>query len=209
MTFVENIFVLLAAPLLACLPFVRGRSRVMAISILCGMTCCLLSAYVNAFFIGRVGVGEVTGAVEVAPVVEETIKLLPILFYLLVLEPQVEDAELAIVAVSVSVGFATLESGLYLATGELSTPAILALRGLGTSMMHLTSGVLVGYGLTRVWTRPWLKVAGTAGLLCLAMTFHGLYNVLVAAGGAAQVVAVCLPAMTLASMLLVRLKRRG
>lgn len=205
MTFVENIFVLLAAPLLACLPFVKGRSRVMAIFMLCGMTCCLLSAYVNAFFIGWVGAGEVAGAVEVAPVVEETIKLLPILFYLLVLEPQVEDAELAIVAVSV--GFATLESGLYLATGELTTPALLALRGMGTSMMHLTTGVLVGYGLTRVWTRPWLKVAGTTGLLCLAMTFHGLYNVLVAAGDVAQTMAVCLPLLTLASVLLMRLRQ--
>lgn len=205
MTFVENIFVLLAAPLLACLPFVKGRPRVMATFMLCGMVCCLLSSYVNAFFVGWVGADEVSGAVEVAPVVEEAIKLLPILFYLLVLEPQVEDAGLAIVALSV--GFATLESGLYLATGDLTTPAMLALRGLGTSMMHLTSGVLMRYGLTRVWTRPWLKVAGTSGLLCLAMTFHGLYNLLVAAGGAAQVMAVCLPAMTLALVLLVRLAR--
>ena len=204
MTFVENIFVLLAAPLLACLAFVRGRPRVMAIFMLCGMVSCLLSAYVNAFFMGWVGADGVAGAVEVAPVVEEAVKLLPILFYLLVLDPKVEDANLAVVALSV--GFATLESGLYLASGELSTPVVLALRGLGTSMMHLTSGVMVGYGLMRVWRRPWLKVAGCFGLLCLAITFHGLYNVLVAAGDAAQVVAVCLPALTLALLLALRLR---
>jgi len=195
MTYIENIFVMLATPLLASLLVVEGRPRLTTISMLNGMACCLLSAYVNMFFIQWVGAGDVAGAVEVAPVVEETIKLLPILFYLLVIEPSGEDARLAILFVAV--GFATMESGFYLANADISEPVLLAMRGLGASMMHLTCGILMGLGLTHVWAQAWLKVAGTFGLLCFVITFHGIYNLLVAAGGAAQTVAVLLPALTL------------
>ena len=50
MTYIENIFVLLAAPLVACMLCVTGRSRIMVAAMLAGMFACLLAAYVNAFF---------------------------------------------------------------------------------------------------------------------------------------------------------------
>lgn len=206
MTYVESIFVLLACPLLASLPFLEGRPRSMISLTLAGMLSCLLSAYVNAFYIRAIGVDAQVGAVEVAPLVEESIKLLPLLFYLLVFEPEMREARTAVVFVAV--GFATMESGFYLADSGLTHPMTLALRGLSASVMHLSCGVVVGYGLTRVWSRTWLKVAGTFGLLVLAMTYHGVYNLLVAAGGAAQVVAIILPMLTLVVLLVWRGQHR-
>ena len=200
--YIENIFVLLAAPLVACLFCVRGRPRAIAASLLAGMVACLLSAYVSSFVAQATGLDSVQAAVQVAPMVEETLKLLPLLFFLLVAAPKVEDVGLAFVFVAV--GFATMESGFYLGDAGMADPGMLALRGLSTAMMHLVCGVVVGYGLTRAWEHPWMRAAGTFGLLCLAMCYHGLFNLLVAAGGPAGIAAVVMPVASFAVAVLVQ-----
>ena len=207
MMYIENIFVLLAAPLVACILCVSGRSRIMVASMLAGMTACLLSAYVNAFFTQLVGGDAITGAVEIAPTVEETMKLLPLLFYLLVLEPETEDVNLAFVFVAV--GFATMESAFYLADNGVAYPGTLALRGLSTAMMHIACGVVMGYGLVRMWDHAWLRLAGGFALLCLTMIFHALYNLFVAIGGAATIAAVAMPLCTLAVLLAFSHRRKA
>lgn len=202
MTYIENIFVLLAAPVVACLVLLSGRSRIMVSALLSGMVACLFSSYLSAFFAQWVGADPVGAAVEVAPVVEETLKLLPLLFFLLVFEPIPEIAEL--VTVFIAVGFATMESGFYIAEFSVSSPLYLALRGLSAAMMHLTCGVIMAYGLLHVWKRPWFKIAGTFGMLSLVIVYHGLYNLLIAAGSSAQVVAVFFPLVTLATAVALR-----
>ena len=203
--YVENIFALLAAPLLACLFCVRGRSRAVIAFLLVGMAACLASAYVSSFVAQLVGLDAVRTAVEIAPTVEEVAKLLPLLFYFVVLGANAEDMDLAFVMVAV--GFATMESAFYLGDAGLSDPGTLLLRGLGTAMMHVACGVVVGYGLTRAWKHAWLRAAGTFGLLCLASTYHGIFNLLVAADGAARIAAVILPLATLIPLLVIRRRR--
>ena len=148
MMYIENIFVLVAAPLAACLLCVRGRPRTVVACLLVGMTACLASAYVSSFIAQMSGLDAVRTAVEIAPSVEEIAKLLPLLFYLAVLDPDMEDIDLAFIMVAV--GFATMESAFYLGDAGLSDPVTLLLRGLGTAMMHVACGVVVGFGLTRV-----------------------------------------------------------
>ena len=200
--YVENIFVLIAAPLAVCLFCVRGRPRLVVAGLLVGMTACLASSYVSSFIAQMVGLDALRTAVEIAPTVEEVLKLLPLLFFLVVMEPDADDVDLAFIMVAV--GFATMESAFYLGDAGLSDPGMLLLRGLSTAMMHLVCGVVIGYGLTRAWTYPWLRVAGTFGLLCLAMAYHGLFNILVAADGAARFAAIVLPLVTLAALLAVK-----
>ena len=60
-------------------------------------------------------------------------------------------------------------------------------------------GAIVGGGLAYVWQRTWLKIAGTCGLLGAAITFHALYNLLIAYGGAVQYTAYLLPVVILAA----------
>ena len=205
MMYIENIFVLIAAPLVACLFCVRGRPRFVVACLLVGMVSCLASAYVSSFFAQMVGLDVVRAAVEIAPTVEEVIKLLPLLFYLVVLRPDVERVDLAFIMVAV--GFATMESAFYLGDSGISEPAVLLMRGLSTAMMHLVCGVVIGYGLTRAWEYPWLRFAGTLGLLSLASAYHGLFNLLVAAGEPARVFVVVLPLVTLAILLIFRRQR--
>lgn len=202
MMFIENIFLLVAMPLVACLFCVNGRPRVIAASLLTGMTCCLLSAYVNAFIAAIVGADSVRAAVEIAPVVEEVAKLLPMLFFLQVFAPSLKEVDLAFIFLAV--GFATMESAFYLAGNGVYSPNVLAMRGLSASMMHLACGLMMAFGFTRVWPHSWLRITGTVGILSLAITYHGLYNLLIAAGGIAHTAALFVPLVTLAGILLAR-----
>ena len=200
--YIENIFLLVAMPLVACLFCGHGRPRLIAAALLAGMTCCLLSAYVNAFVAGVVGADEVRAAVEVAPVVEEVMKLLPLLFFLLVLAPTLEDVDISFVFLAV--GFATMESAFYLAGNGVEAPDVLALRGLSAAMMHLACGMMMAFGMTRVWSRAWLRATGTVGVLSLCIAYHGLYNLLIAAGSIAYMSALVVPLLTLVAILVVR-----
>ena len=130
---------------------------------------------------------------EIAPVVEEVVKLLPLLFYLLVFEPEPEQIRPAIL--TVAAGFATFENICYLIQHGAEHLGFLLIRGFGTGAMHIVCGVIVGYGLMYVWRRGWLKVAGTCGLLGVAVIFHGIYNLLIAYGGLVQYVAYALPVL--------------
>lgn len=49
MTYIENIFLCLALPLLLSLCFTRGTARRFTLFVTLGMGMCLLSAYVNGF----------------------------------------------------------------------------------------------------------------------------------------------------------------
>mgnify|MGYP000528717034 CR=1 FL=1 len=72
-------------------------------------------------------------------------------------------------------------------------------RGLGDVYKRQICGSIVGGGLAYVWQRTWLKIAGTCGLLGAAITFHAIYNLLIAYGGAAQYIAYLLPVLILAA----------
>ncbi|MEG2139152.1 MAG: hypothetical protein RRY64_10900, partial [Oscillospiraceae bacterium] len=55
-----------------------------------------------------------------------------------------------------------------------------------------------------VWKYPWLKLAGTLGLLCAAITYHAIFNLMVSAGGALQMIGYLFPIVTVCVGLLVR-----
>lgn len=125
--------------------------------------------------------------------VEEVVKLLPLLFYLLVFEPEPEKIRPAVL--TVAAGFATFENICYLIQYGVEHLGFLLIRGFGTGAMHIVCGAIVGYGLVYVWRRKWLKAAGTCGLLGVAVIFHGIYNLLIAYGGWVQYAAYALPVL--------------
>ena len=207
MTYIENIFVCVASPLLIAM-LCMGKERVrFFLFCLAGMGACLLSAYINSFFAAIYQAGNLTATAEIAPVVEEVMKLLPLLFYLTVFEPKPERIQSA--AFTVAIAFATFENICYLVHGGADDFAFITFRGLGTGAMHVICGAIIGRGLAYAWGQSWLKVAGTCGLLGAVITLHASYNLLVARGGAAQYVAYALPvAVMLAGRLLGRMIAR-
>lgn len=191
MTYIDHIYICMAAPVLIGMFFAGRRWLPDFIFIIAGMTACLLSAYINSFFAELYRADLITATAEITPVVEEVLKLLPLLFYLLVFEPENERAKVAMLTIAVS--FATFENICWLTENGAEQLDFLILRGFGTGAMHVVCGAMVSVGLVYVWRTPWLKVAGTAGLLCAAVTFHAMYNLLVGAGGTAQIIGYVMP----------------
>ena len=204
MTCIENIFICMASPLLvAALCMGRRRLRFFLFGV-AGMGVCLLSAYINTFLAAVYQADALAATVEIAPVVEEVMKLLPLLFYLLIFEPKAEQIKNA--AVITALSFATFENICYLIQNGAGHFSFIFFRGIGTGAMHVICGAIVGGGLAYVWQRTWLKIAGTCGLLGAAITFHAIYNLLIAYGGAIQYIAYILPVLILAvGKLIVRL----
>ena len=212
MTYIENVFICMVSPLLIAALCMGKKQLRFFLFCIAGMGVCLFSAYINTFFAAIYQSDELAAAVEIAPVTEEVMKLLPLLFYLLVFEP--EPVRIKNAAITIAVSFATFENICYLTQNGAGHFSLIFFRGFGTGAMHVVCGVIVGAGLAYAWQRTWLKVAGTGlayawqrtwlkvagtcGLLGAAITFHAIYNLLIAYGSTAQYIAYILPVLLMA-----------
>lgn len=194
MTYIENIFVCVAAPLVITALCMGKKYLSFFVFILEGMGVCLLSAYVNTFVAALYQTTAFHATVEIAPVVEEVMKLLPLMFYLFVFEPKPDEIKNAVL--TLAAGFVTFENICYLIEGGAENLDYLLIRGLGAGAMHIVCGAIIGYGLAYVWNRQWLKIAGTLGLLGASIAFHGTYNLLISYGSWVQHIAYVLPIAT-------------
>ena len=194
MNYIENIYICIAAPLIVAILCLTGRRRRTMLFFLSGMTACLAASYISTFFAMLHGADMTLASIEIAPMVEEILKLAPVLFYLLVLEPEKE--EIAGALLIVAVGFATFENVCYLTGNGLAQLLHLLIRGFGTGAMHVVTGMIVSVGLYYLWDRLYLRFSGTAGLLALAIAYHAIYNLLVAQSGAAARIGYILPMLT-------------
>ena len=102
----------MASPLLIAALCMGKRQRKFFLFCFAGMGACLLSAYINTFFAALYKADTFAATTEIAPVVEEVMKLLPLLFYLLIFEPKAEQIKNA--AVITALSFATFENVCYL-----------------------------------------------------------------------------------------------
>ena len=196
MTYIENIFLCMVSPLLVAALCMGRRQLRFFLFCIAGMGVCLLSAYINTFLAAVCQADALAATAEIAPVVEEIMKLLPLVFYLLVFEP--EGDRIKPVAITIALAFATFENVCYLIQNGADRFSFIFFRGFGTGAMHVLCGLIVGGGLAYTWQRTWLKVAGTCGLLGAAITLHAIYNLLIAYGGAAQYIAYALPVLLVA-----------
>ena len=177
MSYIENTYICLAAPLLLAILCLRGSARRALAFLLAGMTACLFSAYVSSYAAGATGIDYLTASHEIAPAVEECMKFLPVLFYLLVFDPKRKRAISG--ALLVAVGFATFENVCFLTDyGTADLPRLL-IRGFGTGAMHVACGMAVAAGLFYLWDVAWLRAVGTFALLCFVITYHAVFNILV------------------------------
>ena len=197
MTYIENIFLCMVSPLLVAALCMGRRQLRFFLFCIAGMGVCLLSAYINTFLAAVYHADALAATAEIAPVVEEIMKLLPLAFYLLVFEP--EGEKIKPTAITVALAFATFENVCYLIQNGADRFSFIFFRGFGTGAMHVLCGIIVGAGLAYTWQRTWLKIAGTCGLLGAAITLHAIYNLLITYGGAAQYIAYSLPVLLVAA----------
>ncbi len=196
MTYIENVLVCIAAPLFITMLCVGRKYRAAFVFCFAGMLVCLLSAYLNTFFTIFYQADTMNAATQIAPVVEEIMKLLPLLFFLIVFEPDLQRFRLA--AMLVAASFATFENICYLAENGAGQMLFLLIRGFGTGAMHVVCGSAYSEGLRFVWHDRLLRSVCIPGLLCVTIIYHAIYNLLVSVGGSVQVIGYCVPLFTLA-----------
>ena len=141
MTYIENVLICMASPLLIAALCMGKRQTKFFLFCFAGMGACLLSAYINTFLTALYEADAFAATSEIAPVVEEVIKLLPLLFYLLVFEPKAEQIKIA--AVIVALSFATFENVCYLIQNGAEHFSFIFFRGIGTGAMHVICGAIV------------------------------------------------------------------
>ena len=144
MIYSENILICITAPLLIAAIFLRGESRRFSVFFAVGMFICLLSAYISGFleYAGVMDAKDIP--LYLSPVVEESMKLLPLIFVLQVIQPP-EDS-LFLGAVALGTGFATFENCCYILTAGAENLAYILVRGLAVGVMHLVCVLMVILG---------------------------------------------------------------
>ena len=78
MTYIENIFLCMVSPLLVAALCMGRRQLRFFLFCIAGMGVCLLSAYINTFLAAVCQADALAATAEIAPVVEEIMKLLPL-----------------------------------------------------------------------------------------------------------------------------------
>ena len=194
MIYAENIFLCIVVPLAVSLLFVRGGARRFVLSFLVGMAVCLLGAYISGFLSLVVDMTTEEVSVFLSPIVEEIVKLLPLLFYIHVFRP--EDEAVFPCAIAIGVGFATFENCCYILTAGAESLPYTLVRGLAVGVMHVVSMLVLAFGLVLIRRFRVVSLAGIVGALSLSMTFHALYNLLASQPGLSSVIGYALPLAT-------------
>lgn len=200
MNYIENIYICLAAPLILAIVCVKRETGRPLVFLTAGMTACLFSAYISTFIASLTGTDALTASYEISPAVEEVLKFLPLLFYLLVFEPEKGSALSG--AMYVSVGFATFENVCFLTSYGTSDLLRLTIRGFGTGAMHVMCGMVVAVGLFFLWEQIYLRTVGVFALMCFVTSFHGVFNILVNQSGAVFWIGCAIPMTVLAVYLI-------
>ena len=204
MIYAENILLCIAVPLIISLLFIRGEVRRYVSAFLLGMGVCLIAAYISGFLSLATGMGENDTAIFLSPVVEELMKLMPLLFFLVLFSP--EDRTLTMLAVAIGAGVATFENCCYILTSGAESLTYILIRGLAVGVMHIVSIFALSIWLIVAKRLQVFSFPAVLGSLSLAMTFHALYNLLVSEPGVSSLIGYLLP--LLAAMGLTYLYRK-
>ena len=90
---------------------------------------------------GYYGVDQARAVIEITPACEEVMKILPLLFYLAVFEP--EQRSIVSAAIGISVGFATFENVCYLTENGAQNFSVLLIRGISAGALHILCGIAI------------------------------------------------------------------
>ena len=204
MIYIENIFICLAAPLMVAVISARNRGRRMILFLIFGMASCLLSSYISTFIAAVQGASLQSASLEISPLVEEIMKMFPVFYYLLIFEPPAEDAMDA--CLMTAIGFATFENVCYLMANGTGRISYLLVRGFGTGAMHVVCAFIIAAGIHYLWDQRWLRMAGSVSLLAVAITYHGVYNIMVSQTGIIAFAGYFIPVCTTITALLLHRK---
>jgi RsiW-degrading membrane proteinase PrsW (M82 family) len=193
-------------PLFFLLVFLEGEQRRVLAFLVWGLTAGSIAYYANYYLYHLYASSTVVPSVTIAPVVEELMKALP-LFVLLLVFGRRYTRELLVLAMASGFGFAILENYVYVSQYDfagIGSIVYVIMRGVTTSVMHGCMTAIIGYGifLTYGFNRRSLPSI-LFGLYTVAITIHALFNLLIGYTGIGKLLAIDLPLLLFAALLIV------
>ena len=186
--------------LMACL--VEKKARQPILFVLIGIFVSVFAAEINGLLIALLPMDTFEVTIIVTPITEEILKAIPVLIYATVISAKKETLFTA--SMAVGIGFAVLENAFYLLNYTSFNMIDAVIRAFGAGLMHGMCTLLVGVGISFVKKKSKLFVVGTFALLSTAITYHGIYNMLVQSDY--LVIGAVLPIATYIPFVLWRLK---
>ena len=171
------LFVSISVPIALMALLVEKKSRMPIIFILVGIFVSVFASEVNGLLSNTLDMDMYSITTIVTPVTEELFKLLPILYYALVISDKKE--KLFTASMATGIGFAILENAFYLLNYPNFAMLSAVIRAFGAGLMHGMCTLLVGVGISFVKKKSKLFAVGTFGLLSTAIVYHGIYNILI------------------------------
>lgn len=198
MIYSENILLCMMVPFLIMMFFTTHDVRRFCIAFLLGMTVSLLSAYINSFYLYMIGYSLEEGVRLVTPIIEEIMKCVPVVLYLVFFVP--DNKQLLDFAATVAIGYATFENFCYISASGAEQVYYVLIRGFAVGVMHLVTGLIIGMGLASVRRYQSIMVSGCAGVLSFTIVFHALYNLLVSVEGLPRQIGFAFPIVIAAAI---------
>ena len=175
---VYMIFICIIAPMLLMLFLLDKQPRTLIIFMIMGMLVCVCACEVSSALYASIDMEQADFTVYITPICEEILKATPVLFFALLVSDNTKD--IITVAISVGIGFAIMENVYYLVTNYDSISfGWVYIRGFAVALMHGICTATVGYGTMYIYKKRKLFYTGIFGLLCAAITYHSIYNMIV------------------------------
>ena len=198
------LFVSVFVPILLMANLIEKKARLPIVFVLAGIFISVFAAELNGVLRQMLPLNHYELTIIVTPMTEEVLKALPVLFYALVISDKQE--RLFTASMATGIGFAVLENAYYLLTSRHWNVLDAVARAFGTGLMHGMCTLLVGVGITFVKKKRKIFWLGTFALLSTAITYHGIYNMLVQSQY--EIIGYLLPISTYIPSLIWRLRKK-
>ena len=197
------LFVAIFVPILLMTCLVEKKARHPLIFVLIGIFLSVFASEINAYLRNILSMTPFEITIVVTPISEEILKAFPILFFASILAPKKEAVFTA--AMATGIGFAVLENAFYMLNDASFNMIDAIVRAFGAGLMHGMCTLLVGVGILFVKKKRKLFVVGTFAMLSTAITYHGIYNMLVQSDY--QIIGYLLPIATYIPFMVWRIRK--
>ena len=197
------LFVAIFVPILLMTCLVEKKARHPLVFVLIGIFVSVFAAEVNGVMVDLLPLSTFEVTIIATPISEEILKALPILFFASILSPKKEAVFTA--AMAIGIGFAVLENAFYMLNDTSFNMIDAIVRAFGAGLMHGMCTLLVGVGILFVKKKRKLFVVGTFAMLSTAITYHGIYNMLVQSDY--QIIGYLLPIATYIPFMVWRIRK--
>ena len=199
-------FIAITVSLALMLPLMEKKLRRLVVFMITGIFSCLFVSELNNILLGVFQNDIFFVTTTVTPITEEIVKMLPILFFAIMVSD--ERSTLIPISYAVGVGFALLENVVILTQNVENVTILWALvRGFGSGLVHGICTVMVGWGISYIKKRRKFFYCGTFALLSAAVIYHAIYNLLVQSQY--QYVGILLPTITYIPVVLFLRKKKS